>query len=134
MKPSSLDNTQPILMSTLRDICLSYPQTSEDIKWDNPVFLVQERIFVLVSLREPDQVGIWLKAGAGVQETFTGADPVRYYRPPYFGPKGWLGAWVSPERLPVWPVIEDLIDESYRLVAPKRLVRLLDPIDLSTRP
>jgi hypothetical protein len=122
-----LDSSHPALMASLRDLCLTYPQTTEDIKWENPVFLVHERIFVLVSQRDEGRVGLWLKAGKGVQEAFVGADPERYYRPPYLGPKGWLGAWISPESQPIWPVIEDLIDESFRLVAPKRVVALLGP-------
>ncbi len=116
------------VMATLREMCLAYPQTSEDIKWENPVFLVHAKIFVLVSMRDDGRTSIWVKAGKGVQETFVGADPDRYFRPPYFGPKGWLGIWVSPESHPIWPVIEDLIDESFRLVAPQRVVRLLDEV------
>jgi len=125
MSTTPLDHRQADLMATLRDLCLTYPQTSEEIKWENPVFLVHRRIFVLVHSADDGRVGIWLKAGKGVQEAFVEADGERYYRPPYFGPKGWLGAWVSAESQPIWPVIEDLIDESFRLVAPKRVVALL---------
>lgn len=119
------DMSEPAIVTRIREICLDYPQTSEDIKWENTVFLVREKIFALVSLQDDGQVGVWLKAAKGVQEALVGADPEHYFRPPYFGPKGWVGAWVSPECRPVWPVVEDLIDESFRLVAPKRVVRLL---------
>ena len=132
---STLSASQVAVLETLRDICLNYPQTSEVIKWENPVFLVHGRIFVLVSVGDDDRMAIWLKAGKGVQEAFVGADSERYFRPPYFGPKGWLGAWVSASSQPIWPVIEDLIDESFRLVAPKRVVALLEqprPSDVST--
>lgn len=125
MTDSLATAAQRPLLATLRDMCLAYPHTGEDIKWDNPVFLVHAKIFVLVSFQADDRTSIWVKAAPGVQETFVGADPDRYFRPPYFGPKGWLAAWVSPESHPIWPVIEDLIDESFRLVAPKRVARLL---------
>lgn len=120
-------------MATLRQICLDYPNSAEVITFDTPTFKVEKKIFVLAARRN-GEVTISCKAAPGVQGVLVGADPDRYFVPPYFGPKGWIAAWLSPSRTPDWPMIEDLIDESYRLVAPKRLVRLLDPSDSSRHP
>ncbi len=42
--------------------------------------------------------------------------------PPYVGHKGWVGAYLDTSRLD-WAVLASLIDESYQLIAPKRLAR-----------
>jgi hypothetical protein len=51
-------------------------------------------------------------------------DP-RAFVPAYFGPKGWMGLDLT--AAPVdWDEIAELVEESYRNTAPKRLVALLD--------
>ena len=52
------------------------------------------------------------------------ADP-RFFVPAYVGPKGWLGIDVDPPDTD-WTEIGELLDASYRRVAPARLVRELD--------
>jgi hypothetical protein len=50
--------------------------------------------------------------------------PGRFYRPPYVGHRGWLGV-----RLDVavdWDEIAELVEDAYRIIAPKRLVAELD--------
>jgi predicted DNA-binding protein (MmcQ/YjbR family) len=64
------------------------------------------------------------KAGPGVQEALVGSDPERFYVPAYVGAKGWVGARLDIEQ--DWDEIAGLIEDSYRLIAPKRLVALLD--------
>jgi len=52
------------------------------------------------------------------------ADPEIFFVPPYVGPSGWVG--VRLDRKPEWSMVSDLVDQAYRLVAPKRLVLQLD--------
>ncbi len=43
----------------------------------------------------------------------------------YMGPMGWLG--LDFEAAPVdWQEVRELVDASYRLVAPKKLIKQLD--------
>ncbi|TQM61594.1 hypothetical protein FBY41_1601 [Humibacillus xanthopallidus] len=53
---------------------------------------------------------------------------------PYLGPYGWLGLDFAPagsvEQV-AWDEVAELVDASYRLTAPARLVRLLDDGDRS---
>lgn len=51
-------------------------------------------------------------------------DPERFFIPPYVGPKGWVG--VRLDRAVDWTEVAELVTDGYRLLAPKRLVRLLD--------
>ncbi len=68
-----------------------------------------------------DRVAVWLAAGDGVQQELCGRDPARYFRPPYVGTRGWVGAFLDVE--PDWGEIEDLIAEAWSVAAPPRLRR-----------
>jgi predicted DNA-binding protein (MmcQ/YjbR family) len=49
----------------------------------------------------------------------------RFYYPAYMGPSGWLGLNFTAEGMDCNEVRE-LVDASYRLVAPKKLIKQLD--------
>lgn len=49
----------------------------------------------------------------------------RFWVPAYLGPAGWLG--IDLNESTDWQEVAELIDSSYRVTAPKRLVRKLDP-------
>lgn len=50
---------------------------------------------------------------------------VRFWVPAYLGPSGWLGLDLDGDT--DWTEVAELIDASYRVTAPRRLVRQLDP-------
>jgi len=113
-------------LDRLREICLGYPEAIERVTWEQQTFRVREKIFAMASADAGD-ARVWLKAGPGVQELLIVADPARFYRPPYVGPKGWIGIRLFE---PVdWGEVGDLVDASYRLIAPKRLVAQLPSSD-----
>jgi predicted DNA-binding protein (MmcQ/YjbR family) len=58
-----------------------------------------------------------------MQQLVVGNDEARFFVPPYVGSKGWIGAYLDVEQ--DWDELADLIDESYRLTAPKKLVAQL---------
>ncbi|HEX2313220.1 MAG TPA: MmcQ/YjbR family DNA-binding protein [Thermomonospora sp.] len=64
------------------------------------------------------------KAAPGEQEALVAADPARFFVPPYLGPRGWVGVYLDVPGVN-WDEIAELAVESYRLVAPRRLVALL---------
>ncbi len=108
----------------LRAGCLALPEAVEDGEGvGSPSFKVRGKIF---AMRHPAQDGrpsIWFKAPHGFQEVIVDAEPERFFVPPYVGHHGWVGAWLDVEQ--DWGFIGDLVEDSYRLTAPKRLVRLL---------
>ena len=111
----------PGVIAPLRELCLAYPEAVEAEAFGSPTFQVRSKNFAMV--HKPDhRVAVWCKAPPGAQEAWIATDPDRYYKPPYLGPTGWVAAWISPECDPDWEAIAEMIDESYRLVAPKRLV------------
>jgi predicted DNA-binding protein (MmcQ/YjbR family) len=48
-----------------------------------------------------------------------------FFVPAYVGSKGWVGARLDIEQ--DWDELTELIHDSYRLIAPKRLAAQLDP-------
>jgi hypothetical protein len=71
-----------------------------------------------------DRLAFWCAAPPGAQETLVAADPGRFFRPPYVGHRGWLGVYLD---VPVdWDEIADVVEDAYRVVAPKTLVAQLD--------
>ena len=101
----------------LRAICLALPEAVEKETWGDPTFRVRERIFALMR-RGDGRLSLWCKAPEGSQMVLVGADPDRFFVPPYVGHKGWVGVRLDPE--PDWNEVAALVRRSYRLIAPKR--------------
>jgi predicted DNA-binding protein (MmcQ/YjbR family) len=70
------------------------------------------------------RLSFWCKAPPGSQQVLTGADPERFFVPPYVGSKGWIGMRL--DRRPDWDEVAIVVKRSYRLIAPRKLVALLD--------
>jgi hypothetical protein len=62
---------------------------------------------------------VWLPATLEGQEALVAADPARFFRPPYVGHKGWIG--VVLDTRPDWAMVDELVREAYRRIAPARL-------------
>jgi predicted DNA-binding protein (MmcQ/YjbR family) len=107
----------------LRAICLALPETSEKEAWGDPTFRVRERIFAMEK-RGDGRISVWCKAPPGSQTVLVGADPERFFVPPYVGHKGWVGMRL--DDAPDWAEVATLVSRSYRLIAPKRLAALLE--------
>ena len=67
---------------------------------------------------QDDALAVWCKAPPGSQAVLVGADPKRFFVPPYVGPKGWIG--MTLDRKVDWTEVAKLVERSYRLIAPKR--------------
>lgn len=52
-------------------------------------------------------------------------DDPRFYSPPYFGPGGWVALNFTAAKVD-WDEVAELMDESYRQVALKRMLKVLD--------
>jgi hypothetical protein len=76
---------QPI--DRLRAICLALPEAAEKKTWGDATFRVRDRIFVMEK-RGDGRVSVWCKAPEGSQMVLVGADPERFFVPPYVGHKG----------------------------------------------
>jgi hypothetical protein len=106
----------------LREICLALPNAVEIETWGAPTYRVGAKIFVLEN-RGDGRISFWCKAPEGSQMVLIGADPGRFFIPPYLGHKGWVG--VRLDTGPDWNEVAALVRRSYRLVAPRRLSALV---------
>ena len=112
--------------SRLRATCLAMPECVETVFGGHttPTFRVRDKIFVMQT-EDEGRPGMWCKAPPGAQSVLVGSDPDRFFVPPYVGPKGWIGMRLD-GRVD-WDLVRDLVTDSYRMIAPKRLAALLDP-------
>jgi hypothetical protein len=112
----------PVAQERLRAICLALPEAREEVMRRGPSYRVEEKIF---ALERPWKAGpgLWCKVPEGMQALMIRADPARFFVPPYYGPKGWIG--IDLEGSADWTEIEGFVRRSYALVAPKRLARLV---------
>ncbi|HEX4681964.1 MAG TPA: MmcQ/YjbR family DNA-binding protein [Gemmatimonadaceae bacterium] len=114
-------------VSRLRKICLSLPLTAEVEAWGEPTFRVKGKIFAMHSSdgnhHGAGRPAVWILSVGLEQDLVLRARPDRYFKPPYVGPSGWIGAWL--DRNPPWGEIEELIRDAWRRRAPKKLIALL---------
>jgi hypothetical protein len=110
----------------LREACLALPEVTERVSHGEPCWFVRDRrLFVMYAdHHHDDRLGFWCAAPPGEQEALVGADPGRFFRPPYVGHRGWLGVYLD---VPAdWDQIGELVTEAYRVIAPRTLAAKLD--------
>jgi predicted DNA-binding protein (MmcQ/YjbR family) len=117
------------VLDRLRAICLAYPEASEQGGVGDPTFKVRDKIFAMrhgvgEHKSHGTRMSLWCKAPPGAQDVLVRSDPARYFVPPYVGHHGWVGVYLDGEL--DWALIADMIDDSYRMTAPKRLVAQID--------
>ena len=114
------------LLRRVRHVCLALPSVEERTSHGTPTFFVARRAFVqawVAGHHDHSWPHLWCAAPPGAQETLVEADPLRYFRPPYVGGRGWIG--IRLDRRPRWPEVAALCEEAYRAVAPARLAAQL---------
>ncbi len=76
-----------------------------------------------------DSVGVLVKSsGQDEMAALIEADPALYFRPPYYGPSGWIGIRLDQGRVD-WDHIAEWLAKSWRTCAPSRLTKLLRAAD-----
>lgn len=90
----------------------------------NPSWRVRDKIFAMRHDSHAGRWGIWCKARPETQRALVDTDPARFFIPPYVGVHGWVG--ISLEADQEWDFVAELIEQAYRLTAPKRLVAELE--------
>jgi len=111
----------PTPAQRLRAICMALPEAEERETWGAPTYRVRDRIFAM-ERDDGGRTAVWCKAPPGSQMVLVGADPGRFFAPPYVGPKGWVGMRLHGR--PDWNEVAALVRRSYRLAAPRKLAAL----------
>jgi hypothetical protein len=110
--------------------CRTLPEatvTAHDLVFGTHVgFQVRGRTFAwFVDDEDGDgRVAVLCKAPGGENTALVAADPHRFYLPRYVGKRGWVGLRLDRQDVD-WGELAELVAESYRLVAPRRLAALV---------
>ena len=109
--------------AALRKCALAYPDAREDFPWGESAFKVNGKVFLF--LHRPDgglSVTVKLPESGEVALSLPFAEPTGYG----LGKSGWVTArFADGDDVPV-PMLVGWVDESFRAVAPKRLLAKLE--------
>ncbi len=110
----------------LKAFALSLPGAHEDHPWGESVIKVNKKIFVFFGV--PEHLDKTLSLGVKLPETGPYAVMMTFAKPSGYGlgKHGWIDAQLTPEDNVPLDMLLEWIEESYRAVAPKRLVAQLD--------
>jgi predicted DNA-binding protein (MmcQ/YjbR family) len=108
--------------SRLRKLALSYPETVEEFPWGHATAKVRGKSFAFIVLDgDTFSISVKLPDSNVTALMLPFAEPTGYG----LGRSGWVTArFRGKEKVPV-ELLEEWVDESYRAIAPKRLVATL---------
>lgn len=110
----------------LREIALSYPETYEEFPWGHRAVKVRGKTFVFIALGEE---GLSLSAKLPLSGVAALALPFASPTEYGLGRSGWVTARFAPgDEVPL-ELLHEWLDESYRAIAPKKLVARLPAAD-----
>jgi predicted DNA-binding protein (MmcQ/YjbR family) len=110
-------------LAEVREVCLALPESVEVEAWGRPTFRAGKKIFAVFSGTDERPYGLIFKPEP--DERIALENDERFYSPPYFGPSGWLA--LDFESAPIdWQEVAELVESSYRQVALKRMLKVLD--------
>lgn len=112
-------------LESLRQQALAYPGAWEDHPWGETVVKVGKKVFVFLGKgHEPGTAGLSVKLPASAADALElpFAEPTGYG----LGKSGWVSFRFGPGDRPPMEALRRWLEESYRAVAPKKLVKALD--------
>jgi len=105
----------------LRDKAMSYPQVTETFPWREHAFKVKGKTFVFMrDDADGTSFSVKLSASRAAALKLPGSEPTHYG----MGAKGWVT--LLPTTRSSMKQLEAFIDESFRAIAPKRVLAALD--------
>ena len=109
----------------VREVCLSFPETSEVLSHGQPDFRVNGKTFATYCVNQhgDGRIALWINAPQGAQALYVKQEPKHFFVPAYVGPRGWLG--VNLDNGISWKTVAKLVREAYEKVAPPALAKTL---------
>lgn len=113
------------LLARVRDLALAMPEAAERASHGMPGFHIRDGKFFAYFSHDhhgAKETSVLVKTtGAEEQAMLIEGDPACYYKPPYYGPSGWVAMRVAGADCD-WDRVADRIAVSWELVAPRRLL------------
>jgi predicted DNA-binding protein (MmcQ/YjbR family) len=122
MKSGEAPKKLVAIEGAVREHSLSYPETVEELPWGHPAVKVKGKMFVAWSIHD-GKLTLSVKLPRSHQDALLlpFAEPTGYG----LGKSGWVTLTLTgAEKFPIG-IVKDWIDESYRAIAPKKLVAQL---------
>lgn len=113
-------------LAKLRKIIEAWPETDERISHGAPTWWGGKKTFATFhdNHHGDGRVAVWVKSERDAQEGLVEAEPEIFFVPPYVGPSGWVG--IRLDRDVDWGLVEGILLQGYRQVAPMRALKKLD--------
>jgi predicted DNA-binding protein (MmcQ/YjbR family) len=118
-------------LAEVREIALGFPEAIEKVSHGRPGFFVS-KMFAMYggSTKESGDMAavphcVMVKVDESDREALQADD--RFFHPAYLGASGWLGLDFTRGDVD-WDEVRELVDASFRLVAPRRLIRALEEV------
>lgn len=122
--PTMFTDDDPCLRK-VREIALALPDTTEVVAHGRPTFRCGKMFGnyggSVKGGERHDQCILFIPDAA---ERDALIDDPRFFTPAYLGPYGWLGLLLDDDTN--WTEVAELLDASYRQIAPKRSIAKLD--------
>ena len=110
------------LEADLRAFAMGYPETTEDFPWGHRAIKVRGKVFAFLNVENDElTVSVKLPRSRDMAHDLPWAEPTHYG----MGKHGWVTAHLRPKEKPPLDLIRAWIDESFRAIAPKTLVKSL---------
>jgi len=119
-------------LADVRRIALGFPEAFEKISWGRPVFCAPKMFAIYGGSEKGDVKGEYTQFPHAVLVKVDDSDRKaldqddRFFYPAYMGPSGWLGLDFTARKKVDWDEVRELVDASFRMVAPKKLIQELD--------
>jgi predicted DNA-binding protein (MmcQ/YjbR family) len=118
------------ILKRLRKLCLSFPETSEEVQFGHPLWRAGKKSFTLLHVTRDStassggaaRLEMYFWVGVAAQGLMTADE--RYRIPAYMGHNGWIALDVTVDC--DWDEVRGLAAGSYRHFALQRMVKSLD--------
>jgi predicted DNA-binding protein (MmcQ/YjbR family) len=111
--------------AALREHALGYPETTEDFPWGHSAFKVKSKTFLFTYLNEDEgflSLSMKLPLSGRTALLFPFAKPTEYG----LGKSGWVTSkFAAEDEVPI-EMLQEWVDESFRAVAPKRVLAQME--------
>ena len=116
-------------LERLRRLCAELPEATEKVAWGAPTFRAgpKGKLFAMYADHHhgDPHIAVWCHAPVGKQEVLVGAEPDRFFKPPYVGPSGWIG--IVMERIDDDELRQHLREAYVRVATKKLAARVVEP-------
>jgi predicted DNA-binding protein (MmcQ/YjbR family) len=121
--PNPADDTFATTETYLRDRAMSYPEATEDFPWGHRAVKVKAKMFLILAT-DGGQLTVTMKLpdsnSYALMQPY--AEPTGYG----LGKSGWVTCSFKPGDEVPTDLLDEWIEESYRAVAPKKLILALN--------